>query len=79
MGDSVGFYNWDFSIINSKTQDLWNTKSIKEYVKIIPSNLVKECSINEKPIGICPYMNLIPNWTKQKKCIKIIENKLKNE
>lgn len=35
--------------------------------------------MNEKPIGLCPYMNLIPNWTKQEKCIKIIENKLKNE
>lgn len=75
MTDSVGLYNQGFSIINSK----WDIKFVKGYAKTIPSNLVKECPMNEKPIGLCPYMNLIPNWTKQEKCIKIIENKLKNE
>ena len=79
MGDSVGFYNWGFSIINSKIQDLWNTKIVKGHARTIPSILVKECPINEHLIGICQYMNFIPNWTKQEKCIKIIENKLKNE
>lgn len=79
MGDSVNFYNWSFSVMNSKIQDLWNIKFIKGYAKTIPANLVKECPLNEQPLGICPYMNLIPNWTKQEKCIKIIENKLKNE
>lgn len=77
MGDNVSFYNWSFSIINSKIQDLWNTKIVKGYVKSILSILVKECLIND-PIGICPYMNLIPNWTKQEKCIKILENNYKN-
>lgn len=77
MGDSVGFYNQGFSILNSKIYDLWNTKIIKVYATTIPSNLVKECPMNDQPIEICPYMNLIPNWTKQEKCIKIIENKLK--
>ena len=47
MGDSVGFYNWDFSILNSKIQDFWNTKFIKVYAKTIPSNLVKEYPMNE--------------------------------
>lgn len=61
MGDSVGFYNWGFSILNSKIQDFWNIKFIKVYAKTIPTNLVKECPMNEQPIGIRPYMNLIPN------------------
>ena len=73
MGDSVGFYNWGFSLMSSKIQDLWNTKIIKGYAKTLSSNLIKECTMNEQPIGICPYMNLIPKWTKQEKYIKIIE------
>ena len=77
MGDSVGFYNWGFSILNSEIQDFWNINVVKGYAKMIPSILVKECSMNEEPIGKCPYMNLISNWTKQEKCIKIIEYKLK--
>lgn len=70
MGDSVNFYNWSFSVMNSKIQDFWNIKFIKGYAKTIPANLVKECPLNEEPIGICPYMNLIPNWTKQEKFIE---------
>ena len=64
MGDSVSFYNWDFSIMNSKIQDFWNTKIVKGYAKIIPSNLVKEYSINA-PIG--KSLDLIPNWDKTRK------------
>lgn len=48
----------------------------KGYATTIPSSLVKECSMND-PIG--KSFDLIPNWTKQEKCIKIIENELKNE
>ncbi len=74
MGNSVDFYNQGFSILNSKIQDLWNIKFIKVYATTIPSNLVKECLMND-PIG--KSFDLIPNWTKQEKCIKIIENQLK--
>ena len=73
MENSVGFYNRGFSILNTKIQDLWNIKFIKGYATI-PSSLVKECSMND-PIG--KSFDLIPNWTKQEKCIKIIENQLK--
>lgn len=76
MENSVGFYNRGFSILNTKIQDLWNIKFIKGYATTIPSSLVKECSMND-PIG--KSFDLIPNWTKQEKCIKIIENELKNE
>ena len=74
MGDSVGFYNWGFSILNSKIQDFWNIKFIKVYAKTIPTNLIKEHLINA-PNG--KSSDLIPNWTKQEKCIKIIEKKKK--
>ena len=76
MADSVGFYNWNFSIMTSKIQDLWKTKFIDEYAKIFSSNLVKELLMNENPIKTYQYMNLIPNWTKQEKCIKIIRKQL---
>lgn len=77
MGDSANFYNWNFSIINSEIQDFWNIKIIKGYAKSIPSNLVKECQLNEQSIGVCQYMNLIPNWTKLEKSIKMLKNKYK--
>lgn len=69
----VSFYNQNF--LSFKLQDFWNNKVIKGYAKTIPSILVKECSMNEEPIGNYPYMNFISNWTKPEKCIKIIENK----
>ena len=75
MGVSVSLYNQGFFILNSEIQDFWNNKVIKGYTKTVLSILVNECSMNEEPIGNCPYMNLISNWTKQEKCIKIIENK----
>ena len=78
MADSVGFYNWGFSIMRSKIQDLLDPKIVKGYATTIPSNLVKECPINEQPIGKGLYMNLIPNWTKQERYIKILENNYKN-
>lgn len=30
--------------------------------------------MDEQPIGIIPYINLIPNWFKRQKCYEIIKN-----
>ena len=53
---------------------LQNAKIVKGYAKRIPSKLVKECTMDEQPIGIIPYINLIPNWFKRQKCYEIIKN-----
>lgn len=72
MGDSVDFYNQGFSLMSSKIQDLWNTKIIKGHAKTLPSNLVKEYTVDEQSIGCC---DLIPKWAKQEKYIKIIQKR----